>query len=372
MRKFLIIALMLMLGGGVVYALTWLPGDRLSTVVMTVLVVLAIYFEFVLYSHLREQESTQTIGGAADSQQISATLNSISQRLNNSATKKDVSDAYSGINTLINKLGPSLVPIIAQAAIDAMAKSDIGELRQKLKDVSSSLEAAKRDIEDKDREIQTSASRLKNAEINLVNLEAERSGKAARLSSVEQELGVIRSKLTASEDLAKTNLATAEGRQVEIERLRGEINKPFAVFFPAKLSETELNEQVSAMYQEALSGNLASISAWTTLSAFISSQADPAAKDFQLQIVRRLGVTLVSYWKHQGLSEKERHDKLVSWAKSLNEHADGRYNLLVPTLGEPVDRSRMSCATSVTAIREVLCWQVRNPAGANFSLAEVA
>jgi hypothetical protein len=32
----------------------------------------------------------------------------------------------------------------------------------------------------------------------------------------------------------------------------------------------------------------------------------------------------------------------------------------------------MSCATTVTVVREVLCWQVRNPAGANFSLAEVA
>jgi hypothetical protein len=32
----------------------------------------------------------------------------------------------------------------------------------------------------------------------------------------------------------------------------------------------------------------------------------------------------------------------------------------------------MACTTSATSVREVLCWQVRNPTGANFSLADVA
>ena len=135
---------------------------------------------------------------------------------------------------------------------------------------------------------------------------------------------------------------------------------------------TDLGVQMQAMYQAALAGDFAAIAAWSTLTTFASAQADPTAKDFQLQIVRRLGVALVGYWKHQSLSEKERHEKLSQWAKSLNENADSRFNLLVPGLGEPIDKTRMTCATSSTAIREVLCWQVRNPSGASFSLAEVA
>jgi hypothetical protein len=80
----------------------------------------------------------------------------------------------------------------------------------------------------------------------------------------------------------------------------------------------------------------------------------------------------VQSWRHNGLTEKERHEQLSIWAKCLNDHADGRYNLLVPGLGTPIDRARMACATSATTVREVLCWQVRNSVGANFSLAEVA
>jgi hypothetical protein len=182
----------------------------------------------------------------------------------------------------------------------------------------------------------------------------------------------LEKELAVSQGLVASTKDHAEELKRAADVFRAEANKGYELLAPAKLKDTDQGAQLHAMYQESLAGNVASISAWTTLTAFVAAQADPAAKDFQLQIVRRLGVTFVNYWKHQGLSEKERHDKLVSWAKSLNEHADGRYNLLVPSLGEPVDRSRMSCATTVTVVREVLCWQVRNPAGANFSLAEVA
>jgi hypothetical protein len=44
----------------------------------------------------------------------------------------------------------------------------------------------------------------------------------------------------------------------------------------------------------------------------------------------------------------------------------------VPAIGAPVDRTKMTTASSASIVQEVLCWQVRNPAGANYSLAEVA
>jgi len=186
------------------------------------------------------------------------------------------------------------------------------------------------------------------------------------------QINLLTDQLASANKDAEQKKAELEANLIMSEGLRAEANKSFEVLAPAKLKTTELGAQMQAMYQAALAGDVAAIAAWSTLTTFASAQADPAAKDFQLQIVRRLGVALVGYWKHQSLSEKERHEKLSQWAKSLNEHADSRYNLLVPGLGEPIDKTRMTCATSSTAIREVLCWQVRNPSGASFSLAEVA
>jgi hypothetical protein len=101
--------------------------------------------------------------------------------------------------------------------------------------------------------------------------------------------------------------------------------------------------------------------------------ARPASKDFLLHVLKRLGLVLVSHWKTQEASiAKDRHEKLSHWAKCLTEHAQGRFSLIVPPLGAPVNRVSMATAANATIVQEVLTWQVRNPAGATFSLAEIA
>lgn len=207
--------------------------------------------------------------------------------------------------------------------------------------------------------------------------EAERALREKRVAEEKVTVAEAAASRLQSDLDAKAALITQAQAEAATERnaaaqLRANANKGYEVLAPAKLKATDLAAQMQEMYQASLSGEVAAIAAWSALTTFASAQTDPAAKDFQLQIVRRLGVVLVGYWKHQSLSEKDRHEKLSQWAKRLNEHADSRFNLLVPALGEPIDKTRMTCATSSTAIREVLCWQVRNPSGASFSLAEVA
>jgi hypothetical protein len=309
---------------------------------------------------------------ATDVQQLSQAIFALNSRLNVLATAANVTNAQTSINSNFANLERTLVPKVADAAVAAMSKSELGELRQKLSNALSSFEKLKLDLNDKESQLGTAFEGSKIAQSALITAQAENKISSDNLTRMQGEIDRLKKELEDTHILVKSTEAKAIEQKAAADLLRTEANKGYEVLAPAKLNETDLGVQVQALYQESLAENPASIAAWTTLTAFVSAQADPLAKDFQLQIVRRLGVTLVNYWKHQGLSEKDRHDRLVDWAKSLNEHADGRFNLLVPSLGEPVDRSRMSCATTVTVVREVLCWQVRNPLGANFSLAEVA
>lgn len=177
--------------------------------------------------------------------------------------------------------------------------------------------------------------------------------------------------LSSERSLSESQRLKINSTEQELLRLTALTHQAFETLAPSKLRGTELSPQVEALHREALAGEASAVSAWSTLASFGSAQTDPAAKDFQLQIVRRLGVVLVQYWKQKGLTEKERYEYLALWAKCLNEHADGRYNLFVPGLGAPIDKTRMVCASSATSVHEVLCWQIRNPAGVNFMLAEV-
>ena len=309
---------------------------------------------------------------ATDVQQLSQAIFALNGRLNALATTANVANAQTSINSNFANLERTLVPKVADAAVAAMSKSELGELRQKLINALSNFEKVKLDLSDKESQLGMALEGSRIAQNALITAQGENKISSDNLTRMQGEIDRLKRELEDTQILVKSTEAKAVEQKAAADLLRTEANKGYEVLAPAKLNETDLGVQVQALYQESLAENAASIAAWTTLTAFVSAQADPLAKDFQLQIVRRLGVTLVNYWKHQGLSEKDRHDRLVDWAKSLNEHADGRFNLLVPSLGEPVDRSRMSCATTVTVVREVLCWQVRNPLGANFSLAEVA
>ena len=309
---------------------------------------------------------------APDIQQLIHAVFNLSNKVNALATTAKITDAQAIIIGKFATLEATLLNKTAEAAVAALSKSELGELRHKLSVALKDLEETKKDLGVKATELTTAFDVSKNAEKALTIAQGEQEALKKRISEIEGNVDRLTEDLEVSRALVKSTEADVDKQKAAAEVLRAEVEKSYEVLAPAKLKDTDLGVQVHAMYLESLSGNAASIAAWTTLTVFVSAQTDPMAKDFQLQIVRRLGLTLVNYWKQQGHTEKERQEKLVHWAKSLNELADSRYNLLVPSLGEPIDRSRMSCATSVTAIREVLCWQVRNPAGANFSLAEVA
>jgi len=279
---------------------------------------------------------------------------------------------HDNIRASIKSLGDSLAPKVAEAALAALTNSDLGKARKKIETLEGELFAAqtsaRQAVEERGRFSEESLSFKSQAE----QAAREKGEAEAKVTVAQATIARLQGELEAKDKLIADAQDEATTERTAAAQLRADANKGYEVLAPAKLKGTELGVQMQAMYQAALAGDIAAIAAWSTLTTFAAAQADPAAKDFQLQIVRRLGVALVGYWKHQSLSEKERHEKLSQWAKSLNENADSRFNLLVPGLGEPIDKTRMTCATTSTAIREVLCWQVRNPSGASFSLAEVA
>lgn len=272
------------------------------------------------------------------------------------------------VGSMTSNLPAKLVDTLARA----IKESPLGELAQRCEKLEAELDRARSEAESRN---QADTRRLEeisqlSRDLEAVRLERDRStGESNQLrnavESVQANLGEERAKLD------RANAETAKEREVSA-ALRKEAQLCFAHLAPAKLMGGELEAQIRAMHQEAMAGDAPSVAVWSTLTSFGSAQSDPGAKDFQLQIVRRLGIVLVLSWKHKGLNEKERHEQLSVWAKCLNDQADGRYNLSVPGLGTPIDRARMACATSATTVREVLCWQVRNSVGANFSLAEVA
>jgi len=274
----------------------------------------------------------------------------------------------SNLSGMTSALPAKLVDTLARAIKD----SPLGELAQRCEKLEAELEQARAAA---DNVAQAEASRV--AEISELqrDLEAVRNARDRLVGEVGQLRSTIdnqKADLVAErEKTVHANAETAKEREVSA-ALRKEAQLCFAHLAPAKLMGGELEAQIRAMHQEAMAGDAPSVAVWSTLTSFGSAQSDPGAKDFQLQIVRRLGIVLVLSWKHKGLNEKERHEQLSVWAKCLNDQADGRYNLSVPGLGTPIDRARMACATSATTVREVLCWQVRNSVGANFSLAEVA
>ena len=340
-------------------------------VLLLVVVLLALYY---YWPRKKVQVATQTYspaaqssaGSSAELQQISQSIQSLNVRVQN------IVSGQTSIASNITSLGNSLVPKVAEAAVTALTNSELGKARHKITSLETDLAQARAEASMSEGEARKHQDELSTLRADAARAVREKGEAEAKFATAETTIAQLKGELEAKAKLITDAQAEANTARSVAEQLRVDANKCYEVLAPAKLKATELGAQMQAMYQAALAGDVAAIAAWSTLTTFAAAQADPAAKDFQLQIVRRLGVALVGYWKHQSLSEKERHEKLSQWAKSLNEHADSRYNLLVPGLGEPIDKTRMTCATSSTAIREVLCWQVRNPSGASFSLAEVA
>lgn len=246
------------------------------------------------------------------------------------------------------------------------AKAEVASLRESNSRLSAQEERLNSDLSVARSDLDTARSERdtsRNSEMELRKDKNELSGKNSQL---ESELKSERALLVSA------NTALLEARQAA-ETNGVQLEASFARLAPKFLADPEIAQFMRKLHAESLAGVGSATAAWSTLTAFASAEADPAAKDFLLHVLKRLGSVLVHYWKEQpGSTPRDRLERLSHWARCLNEQAQGRFNLFVPAIGAPVDRTKMATLTSATVVQEVLCWQVRNPAGANYSLAEVA
>lgn len=315
--------------------------------------------------------STPSYAGA-DLSGVMLALREIKDAVQKSATSSTVSTIQTNVANRLTEMEKTLLRAVAAEAVKAMEASELGVVRAKLAECERLLASAKSEEASLQRQVEDGAANYRKLQEEGASVAQRLEGLSAVKVDLERQLGEFRAALEEQQRHVRAAQADLEAKKSECESIRAEAAKAYGHLVPASLRDSELAQAMAAFFSEAVGGQPGAVSVWSALTAFGAAQSDPAAKDFQLQIVRRLGVVLVQYWKQKGLNEKVRHEQLSSWAKCLNDHADGRYNLFVPGLGTPIDRTRMACTTSATTVHEVLCWQVRNPAGANFSLAEVA
>ena len=312
------------------------------------------------------------------------------------ADKKTLDQVFVSVKALAESSGRierALTALTQRTAESEGQKRELSEAQQKLKaleiardnainDLSPAQEEARRlervrdelqrdldDLRKVERRAQEDLGRVKS------DCETLRSGadglekKAEALlrekNSFEAELNAVRGALSSAESELETARLAGQASASQLEA-------SFVQLAPKTLVDPEILTFMRKLHGEALAGSVIATAAWSTLTAFAAADADPQAKDFQLHILKRLGTVLVNYWKGQGSLPKDSHERLTHWARCLNEQAKGRYNLFVPAIGAPVDRTKMTTASSASIVQDVLCWQVRNPAGANYSLAEVA
>lgn len=341
--------------------------------VLTVGIILLAVLSFIIILYLiklsRKTDQPQSVDMQPLNQALSVTGGKVDSLVRSVGI---LSSAQSKLETNVN----SMISVLPAKLVDTLARaineSPLGELAQRCEKLEAELAQARSAAEGRERDDIRRAEEFSQQKRELEAIRLERDSLAGESNQLRNTIEALKTNL--AEEREKVDRANAEtGKEREISAaLRKDAQLCFDHLAPAKLMGGELDAHIKAAYQQAMAGDASSVAVWSTLASFGSAQSDPGAKDFQLQIVRRLGTVLVQSWRHNGLTEKERHEQLSIWAKSLNDHADGRYNLLVPGLGTPIDRARMACATSATTVREVLCWQVRNSVGANFSLAEVA
>jgi len=288
--------------------------------------------------------------------------------------------AISNVERLVMALQASLTSMqqtlpqaAGKAAADEVSKSQVGDLKVKLNELQSQLDKAisqalaNRDAFEKATAAATDADRARHQAVSdLGTANAALQGSQTREAQLRQELDAKdRTLQLARDDVQSTQRLCQEAKN--------ELQLTLEVNIPTGISDPQLMAQMKALHREAIQSNSSSVIAWATLTSFAAADADPASKDFLLHVLKRLGLVLVSHWKTQEASTpKDRHEKLSHWAKCLTEHAQGRFSLIVPPLGAPVNRTAMATAGSATTVQEVLTWQVRNPAGVTFSLAEIA
>jgi predicted nucleic acid-binding Zn-ribbon protein len=246
------------------------------------------------------------------------------------------------------------------------ARAEVAPLQERINRLSAEAETLKSDLSDARNNLDTARSERETSRNSEMELRKDKDELSGKKSQLESELKSERDSLASAKEALLAARQAAETNGVQLEA-------SFARLAPKFLADPEIAQFMRKLHGESLAGVGSATAAWSTLTAFASAEADPAAKDFQLHVLKRLGTVLSHYWKEQpGSTPRDRLERLSHWARCLNEQAQGRFNLFVPAIGAPVDRTKMATLTSATVVQEVLCWQVRNPAGANYSLAEVA
>jgi hypothetical protein len=296
----------------------------------------------------------------------------VSPLLSKIATIANLERQLSSLQTTVNSMQQTLPQAAGKAAADEVSKSQVGDLRSKISQLQAELDTAnskasldRRALDtanagaiDADRAKQQAISDLRSANVALQESQAREAALRQDIEGKKREL----------------QLALDEVRSVQVlcQEAKVDLQRTWEFNIPAGISDPELIAQMQTLHREAIKGNSSSVITWATLSSFAAADSDPTSKDFLLHVVKRLGLVLVSHWKTQdSISPKERHEKLSQWAKCLTANAQGRFSLIVPPIGAPVNRTAMATADNATIVQEVLCWQVRNPSGATFSLAEI-
>lgn len=296
----------------------------------------------------------------------------VSPLLSKIATIANLERQLSSLQTTVNSMQQTLPQAAGKAAADEVSKSQVGDLRSKISQLQAELDTAnsKASLDrqaldtanagaiDADRAKQQAISDLRSANAALQESQAREAALRQDIEGKKREL-----------QLALDEVRSA---QVLCQEAKYDLQRTWEFNTPSGISEPELIAQMQTLHREAIKGNSTSVIAWATLSSFAAADSDPNSKDFLLHVVKRLGLVLVSHWKNQeSISPKERHEKLSQWAKCLTANAQGRFSLIVPPIGAPVNKTTMATADNATTVQEVLCWQVRNPSGATFSLAEI-
>jgi len=349
---------------------------------MTCIIVLAICGLYVFVWH-RTQVPTHDVhhvhtgtSSTVDPKVVAAEVvkgMAVNPALSKIAAISNVERIVMALQASLTSMQQTLPQAAGKAAADEVSKSQVGDLKEKLNELQRQLDTAtsqalvNRDAFEKATAAATDADRARHQAVSdLGTANAALQGAQTREAQLRQELDAKdRTLQLARDDVQSTQRLCQE--------VKNELQLTLEVNIPTGISDPQLMAQMKALHREAIQGNSSSVIAWATLTAFAAADTDPASKDFLLHVLKRLGLVLVSHWKTQEASiAKDRHEKLSHWAKCLTEHAQGRFSLIVPPLGAPVNRVSMATAANATIVQEVLTWQVRNPAGATFSLAEIA
>ncbi len=289
------------------------------------------------------------------------------------AAISNVEKAVASLQATFSGMQQTLPQAAGKAAAEEVGKSQVGDLKEKLVALQSELDAAA---------AQAATNQLVMDRANAAAIDADRAKHqafterdAARDSLRQSEASVaqLRQELEAKARQIQQASEDVQSAQKLSLVAQNELKRTLEVNVPPGVSDPVVVAQMQALHREAIQGSAPAVIAWATLCSFSAADFDPSSKDFLLHALKRLGSVLVNYWKAQeGSTAKDRHEKLSHWAKCLSELAQGRFSLIVPPLGSPVNKAAMSTAGSATTVQEVLTWQVRNPAGATFSLAEIA